>query len=105
MEEEHFVDSSLARKVLDDLNTLRLDGLNTDLIIIRVAGTEVPAHRVVLSSFSPMFKAMFSSGLAESDQDVIPLHTQEAAVMKIPFPMAIFFFQKVVRDTLKMVPN
>ena len=35
-----------------------------------------------------------------------PTHTQEAAVMKIPIPMAnFFFFQKVVRDTLKMVPN
>ena len=31
--------------------------------------------------------------------------TQEAAVMKIPIPMAIFFFQKVVCDTLKIVPN
>ena len=33
------------------------------------------------------------------------LYTQEAAVMKIPIPMANFFSQKVVRDTLKMVPN
>ena len=33
------------------------------------------------------------------------LITQEAAVMEIPIPMAKFFFQKVVRDTLKMVPN
>ena len=41
----------------------------------------------------------------QRDKTTIEINTQEAAVMEIPIPMAIFFFQKVVRDTLKIVPN
>ena len=50
-------------------------------------------------------------GLWAKVQDLSPnassMNTQEAAVMKIPIPMAnlVFFFQKVANDTLKMIPN
>lgn len=66
--------------VLAGLNSLRKENTFTD-VRIQVDQTEFPVHKCVLSSFSPYFKAMFTTGLAETDQDLVTLNGVEAGMM------------------------
>lgn len=55
-----------------EMATMRRDQQLCD-VLIEVDGGRLPAHRVVLASLSPYFKAMFTSNLAESRQDTVQL--------------------------------
>lgn len=66
-EEFNFEDNTHANRVLAGLNTLRLASTFCDVTLC-AESIEFPCHRVVLSSFSPYFKAMFAGNLAESQQ-------------------------------------
>ena len=43
-------------------------------VVIKVDDVEFPCHKIILSSMSPYFEGMFSSGMKESSQSVIQLH-------------------------------
>jgi len=73
-EEFVFKNMSHSDAVLVGLNALRRDHTFTD-VRIKVEDTEFPVHKCVLSAFSPYFKAMFTAGLAETDQDVVTLNS------------------------------
>jgi hypothetical protein len=47
-------------------------------VIFEVGGTHLPAHRVFLASSSEYFHRMFSVGLKETHEEVIPLSVSEA---------------------------
>ena len=74
-----FFEASHSDIVLDGLNRQRLDSSLMD-IRIKVADSEFPAHQCILASFSPYFKAMFHSCLAESNQEVITLQYVDAGI-------------------------
>ena len=56
-----------ASDLLLSLHSLLVDRLFCDVVFRLDDGVRFPAHRTVLSAASPYFKAMFSNGLAETD--------------------------------------
>ena len=66
-EEFVFRGSTHPSMVLSGLEVLRKENSFTD-VKIKVEESEFSVHKCVLSSFSPYFKAMFTAGLAETDQ-------------------------------------
>ncbi|KAL5263675.1 hypothetical protein ACHWQZ_G008896 [Mnemiopsis leidyi] len=64
---------SEASKMLDEMQYFREKKFFCDITIV-VGDKEIEAHRIVLSSCSPYFRAMFTSDLAESKQDKVSLY-------------------------------
>ena len=79
-EEFVFKGSTHPDMVLSGLDTLRRENTFTD-VRIKVEEAEFPVHKCVLSSFSPYFKAMFTTGLAETAQDVVTLNGVEPSMI------------------------
>ncbi len=67
--------------MLIGLNSLRQDLSFCD-IVLSVDGDDYPCHKIVLCSFSPYFKAMFSGELAESKQNKVSINGVESAMIK-----------------------
>ena len=59
-------------QVLSGLRSLRDSAQFCDVTIV-CESQEFLCHKLVLSSFSPYFKAMFSANMAESNQDKVLL--------------------------------
>uniref|UniRef100_A0A8C5PMJ3 Kelch repeat and BTB domain containing 12 n=1 Tax=Leptobrachium leishanense TaxID=445787 RepID=A0A8C5PMJ3_9ANUR len=68
--------------LLDRLNVMRQAAELTDIILV-AEGQGFPCHRVVLASFSPYFKAMFTCGLVECNQMEVTLHDISALSVSI----------------------
>ncbi|KAL3876219.1 hypothetical protein ACJMK2_034089 [Sinanodonta woodiana] len=81
-EEYRFVEVSHPAQVLTGLKYLRDSGRFCDVTLC-VNSQEFPCHKIVLSSFSPYFNAMFTGNLAESAQDKVTLNDVEASVIKL----------------------
>uniref|UniRef100_A0A0P4WN36 Kelch-like protein diablo n=3 Tax=Scylla olivacea TaxID=85551 RepID=A0A0P4WN36_SCYOL len=77
-----FVDSAHPESILSGLNELRKSGHFCDVTLC-VDGQTFPVHRSVLASFSPYFRAMFLSNLAESQQEHITLSGVEAGMVAL----------------------
>ena len=58
----HFTDVAHSKDLVNALKFLRQDEDLCD-IVLRVGGTNISAHKVVLSASSPYFKAMFTGEL------------------------------------------
>ncbi|XP_067881949.1 kelch-like protein 20 isoform X3 [Heterodontus francisci] len=71
-----FLESEHSSKVLDGLNSLRLNNAFCDVILC-CDGQEFPCHRIVLASFSSYFRAMFSTDLVESRQERVAINGVE----------------------------
>ncbi|KAJ7991919.1 hypothetical protein DPEC_G00288860 [Dallia pectoralis] len=67
-----FKDPEQATHLLFQLNSLRHDGILTDVLLCS-DNTEIPCHRNVLVSSSPYFRAMFCSHFVESTQNRVDL--------------------------------
>lgn len=67
-----FCMSNYAKDILKGLYMMRSHHMLTD-VILEVDNELFHAHRVVLSSASPYFKAMFTGGLKESDMHRVKL--------------------------------
>ncbi|XP_042218059.1 kelch-like protein diablo [Homarus americanus] len=77
-----FVNSAHPEAVLLGLNELRKNGHFCDVTLC-VDGMTFPVHRSVLASFSPYFRAMFLSNLAESQQEHITLSGVDATMVSL----------------------
>lgn len=66
--EEKYFSSDL----LSSLSEMRQKGLLCD-VTIRVAGTDISAHRNVLAATSPYFRAMFTSDFSEARMEIVPI--------------------------------
>ncbi|XP_043945581.1 kelch-like protein 20 isoform X1 [Protopterus annectens] len=75
-----FVESKHSCKVLEGLNSLRLNNAFCDVILC-CGGQEFPCHRIVLASFSSYFRAMFSTDLVESKQDRVAINGVESQMI------------------------
>lgn len=69
------------------MNQLRLSGQLCDVTLrVRyrrdVPPADFPAHKVVLASSSPVFKAMFTTGLREGGMEVVPIEGVHPRVME-----------------------
>ncbi|NXX23176.1 KEAP1 protein, partial [Podargus strigoides] len=69
------------------MNQLRLDRHLCDVTLrVRyrphVPATDLPAHKIVLASASPVFKAMFTAGLKEGGMEVVPIEGVHPRVME-----------------------
>lgn len=62
-----------AHKMLDEMHFFREKKFFCDVTLV-VGQKEIEAHRIVLSSCSPYFRAMFTSDLAESRQEKVQLY-------------------------------
>ncbi|XP_035261598.1 kelch-like protein 20 isoform X2 [Anguilla anguilla] len=71
-----FVEARHSNKVLEGLNSLRLNNAFCDVILC-CGGQEFPCHRIVLASFSSYFQAMFSTDLMESRQERVAINGVE----------------------------
>jgi len=81
-EELRFVDSSHPKQLLAGLNAMRQSRQFCDVILC-VEGQEFPTHRIVLSSFSAYFRAMFGTEMAEKSQERITLNGVEPAMIHL----------------------
>lgn len=82
LDEYNFTDSSHSSQVLSGLKALREEGCFCDVSIC-VDDQEFLCHRIVLASFSPYFKAMFASDMAESRQSKISINGVEAPMIRM----------------------
>ena len=73
-------------------------------VLIEVDGGHLSAHRVVLASLSPYFKAMFTGSLAESRQEVVRLkgvdYDSLAALINYAYTSAITISEDNVQTLL-----
>ena len=59
-----------AERLLQGLDELRRDGVLCN-VVLRVGQLSLPAHRAVLASCSPYFRAMFTAKLSEQQKETI----------------------------------
>lgn len=64
------------------MNTLREQNQLCD-VLLKAAGSEIPAHRVVLASSSPYFFAMFTGELSESRQTVVTMREIDSRALEL----------------------
>ncbi|XP_019637084.1 PREDICTED: kelch-like protein 12 [Branchiostoma belcheri] len=76
-----FQDESFQPGFLETVKDLQKNGVLQD-VVLEVEGRQFPCHRLVLSVASPYFRAMFTSGMAESRQKTVILQGLNAAVFK-----------------------
>ncbi|KAI8496174.1 hypothetical protein Bbelb_260150 [Branchiostoma belcheri] len=67
-----FSSSRHSSEVLRYLNTLRTEALLCDITLV-VDGKEIPAHKNILASCSDYFRAMFTRGMRECNQDSVEI--------------------------------
>lgn len=67
--------------ILKGLSSFRASGDFCDVVLC-AEDEEYPCHKVVLASFSPYFKAMFSSQMAEQRQNRVVLNGVEADTLR-----------------------
>ncbi|KAK3096186.1 hypothetical protein FSP39_024171 [Pinctada imbricata] len=80
--DDRFVDEDRSMKLLQGFSKLYKDQEFVDVTLC-VEDTEFPCHKNVLAVSSPFFMAMFSSNLAESQQDKIPLKELDSQTMSL----------------------
>lgn len=76
-----FADEKHSDHVLTGLNSLRSSNSFCDVMLC-VEAVEYPCHKVVLASFSPYFRAMFSNKMMERTQDRVVLNGVEADTLR-----------------------
>ncbi|XP_075039729.1 kelch repeat and BTB domain-containing protein 12 [Mixophyes fleayi] len=68
--------------LLEHINRMRGSAELIDIVLV-AEGRRFPCHRVVLASFSPYFRAMFTCGLVECNQTEVTLHDVTAESVSI----------------------
>eukprot|EP00058_Branchiostoma_floridae_P025998 XP_002611488.1 hypothetical protein BRAFLDRAFT_63877 [Branchiostoma floridae] len=76
-----YQDDSYRKWFLGTVGDLQKAGVLQD-VVIEVEDRRFPCHRLVLSAASPYFRAMFTSGMAESRQETVVLQGLDADMFK-----------------------
>lgn len=69
----HFTIMKHPKEALDVMNILRRSSKLCDVTLL-VGEDKFVAHKIVLASASPYFRAMFTGGMREEEMSIIPLH-------------------------------
>jgi len=77
-----FIEPSHPSRMLAGLDAMRKSGQFCDVILL-AEDTELPAHRIVLSSLSAYFSAMFASEMAEKRQDRVTINGVEVGMLQL----------------------
>ncbi|PAA51469.1 hypothetical protein BOX15_Mlig010639g4, partial [Macrostomum lignano] len=72
---------SHTQKAFCNINQMRLEGQLLCDVVLEAGTEEIPAHRVILASCSPYFRAMFTSELSESRQARVRMHQIDSRVL------------------------
>ena len=72
--------SQFHRGVLQKVHNLRVHRKLCD-VVLRVDDREIPTHRAILAAVSPYFQAMFTTGLMESNQDVVDIRDMNPNIL------------------------
>ena len=75
------MDDHLTMTSSDDLDRLLVDGILSD-IVLRVGDRKFPVHRAILAAKSPVFRAMFTSGMKEAVAEEILIEDMEPDLME-----------------------
>ncbi len=89
-------------RLLSNLNDLRRRGVFCD-VVIRAGerDREFPVHKCVLSAVSEYFRAMFTSSLCESTQDVVTLNGISPSVLELLFGYAYTAEVKITKNNVQ----
>lgn len=79
--EERFLSKRHALNSLEKMKTLCLAQKLTDVTLI-VSGTEITAHRLVLSAASDYFSAMFTGDLMEANMNRVVLEDTDPIALQ-----------------------
>ena len=71
-------------QLLQGLQLLRQDHELCD-IVLRVGDSKIHAHKVVLASISPYFKAMFTGNLSEKETSEVEFQCVDEAALQVRF--------------------
>uniref|UniRef100_A0A670HPP8 BTB domain-containing protein n=1 Tax=Podarcis muralis TaxID=64176 RepID=A0A670HPP8_PODMU len=71
-----------AEQILQTLNSYRLDGIFTD-VVLAMGGQEFPCHRAALSASSTYFRALFAGGAKEGRQGTVHLREVSAPSLSL----------------------
>lgn len=71
-----------SEQLLQGLQLLRQDHELCD-IVLRVGDAKIHAHKVVLASISPYFKAMFTGNLSEKETSEVEFQCVDEAALKV----------------------
>ena len=74
--------SECHNKSFQVMNTLREQNQLCDVLLM-AGGNEIPAHKVVLASSSPYFRAMFTGELSESRQTVVTMREIDSHALEL----------------------
>ena len=72
-------------------------------VVLIVDGVQVHAHRIVLSSLSPYFKAMFTGDMAESKQREITINGIDAETLESIIDYAYTANIKITEDNVQLL--
>ena len=98
----NFVDKNHAENLMRCFDDLRKKSLFTD-VILDVANTEFPAHRVVLVSGSEYFKKMFCTDHRASKQMMIQITGLSADVMEMLLTYLYTSKIKITKENVKLL--
>lgn len=79
---EDGLDVDYLKSVFIEVNTLRKEGCFCDVTIECDDGRHFEAHRIVLASSSPYFRAMFTHNMQESHQKLVRIRQVDSKVME-----------------------
>ncbi|XP_078602575.1 kelch repeat and BTB domain-containing protein 8-like isoform X1 [Branchiostoma floridae x Branchiostoma japonicum] len=94
-----FQDESYRDGFLGTVGDLQKAGVLQD-VVIEVEDRRFPCHRLVLSAASPYFRAMFTSGMAESRKETVVLQGLDAGMFE---EILSYIFTGTVRMSLDKV--
>ena len=84
------------------MNTLREQNQLCD-VLLKAAGSEIPAHRVVLASSSPYFFAMFTGELSESRQTVVTMREIDSCALELLVQYVYTAEIEVTEDNVQVI--
>lgn len=85
---------------MESLNVLRKEGSVCD-VTIKAGEKSFPAHRCVLAAVSNYFKAMFTSSLSESHQDVVTINGISPTILELLFDYAYSAEVKITKNNVQ----
>lgn len=69
-------------KFVNDLKMLLTSGMMSD-VTLKVQGEEIHAHKLILSARSPVFRNMFSSGMAEQATKTVTIDDMSVRIVRL----------------------